>query len=313
MFDISLLKQIRNVRHDTDKLIVAYYPQMSGGKFILNCLGLSRHMVLQDADLAKQQLSGNLKPIQKLRLLLDRLDQTEARLTSGPCADAWQDLRLGCAYLFGDDAFRRPQVAGFDLRHCKFNPVINHLTHSDLYFACVAHDIMTLHYILERWPCARVIRLVNGHNFQTYFRPNFSLNHHQVNWQRLRGPDWPLNHPTNLDQYQSMSSMVHQELCTLGAWDYFASPLLWAKDQDWLLKQEEHHYQSVTAGHDSCIWDVDNYTVDHDMMLCHLEKLYLWLGLDDFDPVLCSQFHTQYIKILNLVRQHNETATSGVS
>jgi hypothetical protein len=302
MSDLNTVQNLRSLRHDTDRLVVAYYDPGSGGKFILNCLGLSRHVVLQDAHLAQQQLEGRLDPSTKLTLLLERLAATESRVASMPDSNhAWQDLNLGCLELFGDASHTLPQVPGFDLRYCRFHPVINRLTHSDLYFGVVSHDIMRLSHILSRWPRARVLRLINSQNFQAHFRPR--PDHRQLKWQQLRGPDWPDSAPTNLDEFFSLPVMVHQELQDFDVWEQFVSPLLWAKDEAWLQQQKESHYHSVTAGHLCWIWDVDRYTLDAGQMLHRLEQLYHWLGLDDFDPDLCSQFHARYIHTLNLIRE----------
>lgn len=311
-FDISVLDQLRNLRHDTDRLIVAYYPPGSGGKFVLNCLALSRHMVLQDARLAEQQLAGDLTPEQKLKLLLERLDQTEVCLISDPCSqNIWKDLNLGCVELFGDCCYKKTQVTGFDLRHCKFHPVIPQLAQSDLYFACVANDIVSLSCILARWPRAKVIRLTNATDFLMHFRDKPT--HHQILWRKIRGPDWPEHPPNNLDQYRDMQPLIHQELRDFDSWEYFAMPLLWKKDEDWLSQQKEQQYHTVTTDHPCWIWNVDCFTVDRNMMLHQLEKLYVWLGMDDFDSGLCSKFHVRYIELLDSIRIHEQKVATDAT
>lgn len=287
------MQQLRNIHANTDRLIVAYYPNGSGGKFLLNCLGLSRHMVLQDSKLARQQLSAQLDPGHKLEILLTRLQQV---------TDNWCDLDLGCVQLFGDDwSFKHSKVPGFDLRHCRFDPIVHHLSHGNVYFAAVTHDVFALACTLDRWPQARVIRLTNS----TRFRERFRNTDHYMKWQQVRGPDWPSRPPVDLDQYVAMPEHVQQELRDFGLETYFTTPLLWACDQDWLDQQEQQHWELVTTDRQCWIWDTDWY-VDRDIMIHQLAKLYAWLELDDLDHALVSTFYDAYFSALRRVQQHKQ-------
>lgn len=78
-------------------VIIVRYPMWGNGKFIINCLGLSNHVVLQDKGLARQQIDGCLTPDQKLEELLGRL-QLENK------DKEWEDLGLGCIQLFNFNA-----------------------------------------------------------------------------------------------------------------------------------------------------------------------------------------------------------------
>ena len=55
---------------NTNKLIIVAYPMGAGGKFLINCLGISEDACLQDWELY------DLTSKQKKQLILDRLEST---------------------------------------------------------------------------------------------------------------------------------------------------------------------------------------------------------------------------------------------
>ena len=278
----------RNIRADTDRLIVAHYPQGYGGKFLLNCLGLSQHMVLQDNELARQQLAGTLNPNQKLDFLLSRLKEVK---------QAWCDLHLGCVQLFGCETYKFQRHHGFELRYHRFNPVIQELSHGTTYFASVAHDVWQLSNTLESWPGARVINLINADQFLELYRPSSQ----QIEWRFLRAPDWPIEMPANLDQYLAMPEFVKQEIQDMNLELYFIKPLFWRQDQDWIAQQDKQKTQELMRGRSCWSWETDWY-LDQDLFLHQLHLLYQWLGLDDFNIDLLARFHSAYLATLEKIR-----------
>ena len=56
--------------YNTDKLVIVAYPIGAGGKFLINCLGISEDACLQDWELY------NLTSIEKKALILDRMVAT---------------------------------------------------------------------------------------------------------------------------------------------------------------------------------------------------------------------------------------------
>ena len=43
---------------NTNNIVIVFYPRFAGGKFLINCLGLSDDAVFQNAKLAENQLNG---------------------------------------------------------------------------------------------------------------------------------------------------------------------------------------------------------------------------------------------------------------
>ena len=69
-----------------DKLIAVQYPAGAGGKFLINCLGLSDGVLFQDYVLATNQINGKFSPSDKINLILQRVNNQLAH---------WNDLNLG--------------------------------------------------------------------------------------------------------------------------------------------------------------------------------------------------------------------------
>jgi len=83
--------------YETSHVIIASYPGYAGGKFLLNCLGLSNQCYLQDAQLVMQQQQGKLTQHEKLLLLHTKLDNVLDNIHDNKIW--WNDLKLGDAHL----------------------------------------------------------------------------------------------------------------------------------------------------------------------------------------------------------------------
>ena len=152
------------VNFDSDRLIIIFYKAGSGGKFIANALGLSSSTVFQDPFLAEQQLRGELSSADKLRILLERIEQNSVD---------WDDLRMGCNQLFGfsSDLYVKDFV---ELKsQWQFHPVIEQLSNSDTYFPIMANDVHVLERMLLAWPRASIIVFDNPRTFMSVVRPNY--------------------------------------------------------------------------------------------------------------------------------------------
>ena len=131
-----------NIATDTynkycDNVIIAVYPAMAGGKFLLNCLGLSNNCYLQDNKLISDQIDKKLSPEDKFTLLLERLDNTTL----------WND-------------FGMKDIELFNYPHdplLRFSSVVSQISYEKKYFFLVAHDYSKYVRLKQLWPNARVI------------------------------------------------------------------------------------------------------------------------------------------------------------
>jgi hypothetical protein len=90
---------INDFNFDTKNIILFHYPIYAGGKFVMNCLGLSDNMVLQSQSLAQAQIDGTLSFNDKKEYILKYM-QGEDILKY----NFWSDIHLGCSQLFIDGA-----------------------------------------------------------------------------------------------------------------------------------------------------------------------------------------------------------------
>jgi hypothetical protein len=142
---------------NTDKLIIVCFPAGAGGKFLINCLGLSDDAVFQCNKLTRLQLDGRFSQTDKFNLLVQRIYET---------TDKWTDLRLGCSQLFGFSNFEYLKEPVNINNPDQFDECIPKLidlnTH---YFFIVGHHIQFLQSYLKVWKNAKVIIFENSFEF----------------------------------------------------------------------------------------------------------------------------------------------------
>ena len=148
---------ISNMFFNTDKCVLVNYAGGSGGKFLINCLGLSNGALLQDGNLL------HLSSKQKFDLIINRLNQT---------SDTWTDLDLGSGSLLGMERQDLWVIKYFKKYSSLFDS--NFLKDIDctnkLFFLCTynqAELILTKKLI---WPNAKIINFINVEDFINRYR-----------------------------------------------------------------------------------------------------------------------------------------------
>lgn len=131
-----------------DNLLFVYYPGYAGGKFLINCLGLSNNAYLQDINLAVSQLNNKLTPTDKLNLLLYRLEICYE-------TNHWNDLDLGLVQLFGD-AF---------LDTTKWSKELLEISTSNKLFFMDYHGGPDKLSLLDNVPNKKIIKFINSDKF----------------------------------------------------------------------------------------------------------------------------------------------------
>lgn len=270
------------IDYNTSNIIIAYYPPNAGGKFLLNCIGLSQGVVLQDSDLATKQLDGQLSSDDKFHLLLERLDYTKN------IEKQWADFYLGCFQLFGKDY--NPDKIPSD--------IINRLISSDMLFPIVAHGINALNSLSKRWPNAKIIRLVNETNFIKIMRPAYyhdtiqwyqdNISHLQISWNNIRDNSWHELPPTSLTEYYNLPSFIIEEDHNM--------------HNDVILKlvQDYEHGQTKLI-HNSVEWNCD-WFLNSNTFVQEIINLYSHFNLTDIDQNKVKVFHQKWLECLMTLR-----------
>jgi hypothetical protein len=148
---------------DTKNIILFHYPSYSGGKFVMNCMGLSDDMVFQHQDLAQKQIDGNFSFDDKKEYILTWMKHEDILENK-----RWLDLDLGCSQLFIDGADNWLQNLGLidniktGKQHLSITDTVKFLSsdnNNKWLFSLVWHS-ETLR--LENFPNAKIITFKNN-------------------------------------------------------------------------------------------------------------------------------------------------------
>lgn len=191
-----------------DNVIIAIYPTMAGGKFLINCLGLSDDCYLRDNNMVAQQLDKKLSPADKLSLLIEKLDQTILWNDFG-----MKDIEL---FVYSDDPL------------FKFSSVVSRISYEKKYFFYVAHDYSKYVRLKQIWPNAKIIyfnctdKFINwrlgldpsvdrthylslSQDFPVNYEQLFDLDHTTIYWNA----NWYLDEVKFLEQIKKIYNILH--------------------------------------------------------------------------------------------------------
>lgn len=284
---------------NADNLIIVWYPQYAGGKFIMNCLALSKHCVPLDVDACNHLLAHPADYNYRLKKVLGTLPAKEAmkKWLSYECStDEFYDFASIHA---GEDTIESQLVA--------FNKIHNALDHEasdkvqqrisklidknlDFFAESRSNSVRFLEY-LSYWPNSKIVQLINFENFLSiaFLKkttnktvPTMSSmcgNECREKYNFLKGNDWPdweifEKHHYNIDKtakYVTISDDIINEIKLFYPWHKIAAPIF-----------------NI---------DVDNTYFDKDKFLTQMKELYSWLGYDDFNETLLSTYYTAYIEL----------------
>ena len=136
---------------NSNKMVIVSYPGDCGGKFLINCLGLSSGAVFQDFDLARDQLDGTFTGDDKIEFLLNSLDENRK-------PGEWDDLNLGCHQMF-----QTWPAVEIDNYNDEVIELIERMVKENKYFFIVAHTDQTveLDRLLSIWKNPTFLKLLN--------------------------------------------------------------------------------------------------------------------------------------------------------
>jgi hypothetical protein len=135
-----------NLNTETESITIVVYEPWVGGKFLINCLGLSDRAYLQDSILIRLQMEGKLTPADKKDLLNSRLDSVTTK---------WLDLEMGCGKVFGR----------YPTNKENFPQLVSQISNEDKRFFVIAHNLNDLDKLLNIWKNPKIIILNNGIKF----------------------------------------------------------------------------------------------------------------------------------------------------
>lgn len=257
---------MNQVNFNSDKLVIVCYPRLAGGKFLINSLGLSTKAVLQDSNLATQDINGLLSQQDKFDILNSRLvNMSETH---------WTDLNLGCFQLFGN--------------YYKPSDPIPVLSSSDYHFFIVAHTYNQFSEIYKHWPNAKIIAFTNSQKFIEYREIHLKRNRQ---WQLIRSSSWPNNPPTTIDELKLLDADIQQEINK-----EFPGFLSWLVHRP--IRIPDSSTKLSTIPNASYYWDNNLYFSKIDTVN-EIKKLYNYLKLPDFNQDLVSKLYDSWMYSLS--------------
>ena len=273
------------INFESDKLIMVYFPSFAGGKFIMNCLSLSQHVVPQDTQSAKYLANTPTDYQFRLQAILNTLPPTD-------------QLAQWRSWEFGDTEFYGGSVDNL-LTLWKSNQptttdrLLENLIKKNLCFFMTRHGGSSelVYRALEVWPNAKIIILTNYNKFwniavnlknKNQITPNiidYAGNNCESKYNSIRGNDWPdwnLFENCNYDidktaQYVTIQDNIQQEIKQYYKWHLIKNPIF--------------------------CFDVDNTYFFKKEFLKKMKELYIWLGYDDYNQDLIEEYYSKYMSL----------------
>lgn len=261
-----------------DNFIIMAFPRFAGGKFLSNCLALSKHCVPQDLTAADY--------------LVDHPDDYQYRFdcilkTLPP--DQQSMIHWIPQYEFGDINLYGNIVNDWQSGAANYNLnlVTKKIIKSGLKTFLIAHGgDRQIKNFCKVWPNSSVIKLINHRAFSEISRSLKSKCEHSLDfyagnyckykYDQLAGPDWP--------DWKSFENVGYDSRLIASIKTNIQEEIL-----------EFYNWKNINIS--SFVFDVDNSYFDRDRFLTAVEALYQWAKFDDFNSNLVGKFWKMYMDL----------------
>ena len=181
---------------NTDKIITVCYPPYAGGKFLINCLALSRHATFQCKYRVVRDLKCKYRVVRDFNLDLNSISyynsKLEMALESLPpdkqSMKKWRQYEFGCHQLFN---WAAGSFCTKELSNDTVNNIIKLLSiRNDMNFFIVAHDLSSLDRIVNYFPNTKILMLTDFVDFMiksTVLKnsESFNLENYKLDWNDI--------------------------------------------------------------------------------------------------------------------------------
>ena len=275
-----------NIDFSTDRMIIVHFPSYSGGKFIINCLALSKHAVPQHTEVATHLLNKPTDYDYRLNAVLSTLPSSDDM-------KEWLSWEFGDSHLWGavDECLH-------NWKHCKPNnkvdKLLSNLVNNKICVFITSHWEGDIKDIVDVWGNAQIICLTNSKKFweiavnlkHTNTTDRNLLQHSDSagneckdTYLLLKGPNWP-----NWELFEE----CHYNI------DKVSKKIKIKKS----VKEEiQNFYPWHTIKNNIFNLDVDTNFFDKQRFLTTMHNLYEWLGFDDYNLTLIEQYYQKYMAI----------------
>lgn len=272
----------------TNKVVILYYPTFAGGKFIANCLSLSRHAIPQCREVAKHLIKNPT----------DYTYRLDAVLSTLPPKNKMREWRSG--WEFGDTEFYQGDV----LTHvnnwkqgittnASTDQLLAETIENNMCFFITAHSggISEVEALVDLWKNARIIGLINyskfwniaktlkGDNNDMLTLSAYAGNDCEEKYQAIKGKDWP---------EWKVFEKCHYDVDKV---------VKYATISDDIKEEMKIFYQWNQIKNQIFCFDVDNSYFNKAIFLDTIKQLYDWFGFTDYNPKLLEQYYHQYMML----------------
>ena len=259
-----------------ENFVILNFPRFAGGKFISNCLSLSRYCCPQDPAIARNLLSRPSDYNYRFSSIIRTLPPDRSDMSR------WiQHYEFGDVQLYGEAVTQWQHGIS-----CPPTELVNQLLDSGLKLFLTSHGgDLAVRNLLIPWPESTVVTLINHVEFSTISK-------------KLKSTD-----TCSLDEYAGNYCKAKYESLAGEAWPTWSEFESVGYDID---KLQTHHlvadeiskiynWQGINAR--SILFDVDAAMFDKHKFLESMQLLYEKLNLDDFDPELVGKFWQLYMTL----------------
>lgn len=260
-----------------DSFVLMMFPRYAGGKFITNCLSLSRHALPQEARHAKYLIEHPTDYDYRLAAVMSTLPSSDNM-------DQW----IG-RYEFGDQ-----QLYGSAFLHWlhgepnSADPFLQDLLQSGQKLFVTTHDgHRAVGRVLSVWPEASIIKLINHDRFRAIAQRlkgplvDYDINQHtgdycQAKYEQLAGGSWP-----SWQQFEQAG----YDMRNLSGYP------------DSIVEEIQQFYDWRGIDNDTWLLDVDGSFFELEKFLAAIKTLYNQLKFDDFNRDRIAKFWQAYMKL----------------
>lgn len=283
---------------NAERLLCIVADQGAGSRFLTGCLALSESVIIPDADLAAQRLSGKMNSSQLRDTLLQNCLAHDKK--------TWRDFGIVDKSFWGFPEIRyydfSPKCAGL-LTWGRFVVPATH--DDDKWLICMVHNWNLALRVSQIWPKSTMLFVDNAQDFMLQYRPHYVYDgifggkldpRINIFWRNCRGADWPLWPPRSKGEFDALPQWIQLEIASRfdnEILDYFHDPELERRQE--LTDQAKR--RELLGRHPVLVWDAACFCQPSDFGVS-IENLYRSLRLPDYDARLVMGFYHGWIQAL---------------
>lgn len=259
---------------DSKNAVILSFPAFSGGKFLSNCLSLSKDACPQDPKAAEYLLNAPDDYDYRSKTILQTLPP-EHKMKN------WRHFEFGDLQLYGDASLAWRSGISQDP-----GPLVKKICDSGMKFFICDHSMEPIS-LLSVWKNATVIRLINSRRFQDLCLAkkthNFPEDRTQLNgnyciekYEYCRGPDWP-----DWEEFERYGYDINN----------------FSLADRRIVDEIGQFYRLHSIKNQVLCFDVDQNYFDVDKFLKAIQCLYEQLGLTDFSAHRLEFFYKKYMSL----------------